>query len=142
MEKFVLLAQPWWVNLLIFIPLITYWTFRRTRLDLSRNRLLILAMFAMAFGFAEASVVVYLRAATGLLPGYQKTLADVRSSITSYDMSRPIGDFPQSLLAVESLREAATMFMLVSVSLLGASALRERVACFLWTFALWDIAYY
>ena len=54
----------------------------------------------------------------------------------------PISQFPQSLLTVEALREAATIIMLVSVALLAASKARERCALFLWTFALWDVSYY
>jgi hypothetical protein len=135
-------AQPWWVNLLIFIPLLAYLAWRRKGLQLAWRQLFILAAFALAFGFVEASVVVYLRAATGLLPGYQGTLADVQRSVSSYDQSRSISQFPQSLLTIEGCREAATMIMLISIAFLAAARSRERWAVFLWTFALWDIAYY
>ena len=100
------------------------------------------AIFASAFGFVEAAVVVYLRAATGLLPGYRGTLADVQRALTAYDQSKSIQEFPQSLLTVEVWREAATMLMLTSVAFLGASKFRERLAIFLWTFAIWDATYY
>jgi hypothetical protein len=46
------------------------------------------------------------------------------------------------LLTIEVYREAATMIMLVSVTLLAASSTSARWAAFLWLFALWDIAYY
>jgi hypothetical protein len=50
--------------------------------------------------------------------------------------------FPRRLLVIEICREAATMVMLASVALLAAARAKERWACFLWTFAAWDLAYY
>ncbi len=51
-------------------------------------------------------------------------------------------EFPESLLNVEVLREAATMAMLTTVALLAGVGITERFAIFLWTFAIWDLAYY
>jgi hypothetical protein len=91
----------------------------------------------------EAVVVVYLRAAVGLLPGYQGTLSDViRMSGDFYRQSQAISQFPRSLLTLEVLREAATILMLLSVALLTSTKSRARAAVFLWTFAIWDIVYY
>lgn len=136
-------AQPWWVNLLLFVPFVAYFVWRRGGLPLTRKRLTISGVFAAAFGFVEAAVVVYLRAAAGLLPGYQGTLSDVvRLSGEFYQQSQAITQFPQSLLTVEVFREAATIVMLASVALLTSSNDRARGATFLWTFAIWDIVYY
>ncbi|MGA8149751.1 MAG: hypothetical protein WB952_02145 [Terriglobales bacterium] len=143
MEQIQLWAQPWWVNLLIFIPLIAFFLWRRTRLQLTWRQLLLLAIFAVAFGFGEAAVVVYLRAAFGLLPGFHGTLADVRRSAPEfYRQAETLSQFPQSLLTIEVLREAATIVMLASVALLAAAKSRERWAAFLWEFAIWDLSYY
>jgi hypothetical protein len=142
MQKLQVWAQPWWVNLLILIPLITYVAFRRKAPLLNRRQLITLAIFAAAFGFVEAAVVVYLRAAVGLLPGYVGTLSDLQNSSRAYDQAQSIFQFPQSLLTIEVYREAATMVMLVGVAVLAASRTRARWAAFLWLFALWDIAYY
>ena len=136
------LATPWWVNLLVFIPLLIFLLWRRQGLQLKRRQLLFAAIFALSFGFVEAAVVVYLRAAVGLLPGYQGSLSQVRELSQTYDQSKSIDDFPQSLLTVEVFREAATLFMLVAVACLTAPRARERWAVFLWIFALWDSAYY
>ena len=88
-------------------------------------------------------VVVYLRAAVGLLPGYQGTLSDViRMSGDVYRQSQAINQIPKSLLTLEVLREAATILMLLSVALLTSTKSRARAAVFLWTFAVWDIVYY
>lgn len=142
MESFQVFARPWWVNLLIVVPGVIYFFCRRNGLQLGWEKIFSLSAFALAFGFVEAAVVVYLRAATGLLPGYAGTLADVRRSSVAYQQIQSIHHLPQSLLAIEVIREAATMIMLVSVAMLAASRTRERLASFLWAFAIWEIAYY
>jgi hypothetical protein len=142
METLQVWAQPWWVNLLILIPLASYFAFRRHRRLLNWPQLVLLAIFALAFGFAEAAVVVYLRAAVGLLPGYTGSLSQLQNSPQGYEQAKSISQFPPSLLTIEMYREAATMIMLLSVALLAASRAGARWAAFLWTFALWDIAYY
>lgn len=143
MSNFVLFAQPWWVNLLILIPPVSYYLWRKKGLRISWKVLIITALFGISFGFVEASVVVYLRAAIGLLPGYGGTLSDVASfSANIYQQTQILGELPKSLLRVELFREIATMVMLVSVALVSVKARRERFAIFLWIFAIWDIFYY
>ncbi len=143
MEKFQAFAHPWWVNLLIVVPAATYFLGRPKGLGLTLRKKLIITAFALAFGFVEAAVVVYLRAAVGLLPGYSGgTLAEVRRLSTTYQQAQSLTRFPPSLLTIEVLREAATMLMLVCTALLAAPRTRERWASFLWAFAIWDIAYY
>ncbi len=138
-----LIAQPWWVNLLLLVPPLAWFSWRRGGVPVTVRQLVISGVFAASFGFLEAVVVVYLRAAVGLLPGYQGTLSDViRMSGDVYRQSQAINQIPKSLLTLEVLREAATIFMLLSVSLLTAATSRARAAVFLWTFAVWDIVYY
>jgi len=129
--QFQLAAQPWWVNLLILVPVLAYLGWRQWGLDLSRQQLIYSAIFGVAFGFVEAAVVVYLRAA-----------AVRRLSSGVYQQAEAVGQLPQSLLKVEVFREAATLFVLVSVALLAAHRRRERFAVFLWVFAIWDVSYY
>ncbi len=143
MEKFQAFAHPWWVNLLVVVPAAAYFLWRRKGLGLTLRKKLIITAFALAFGFVEAAVVVYLRAAVGLLPGYNGgTLAEVRRLSATYQQAQSLTRFPPSLLTIEVLREAATMLMLVCTALLAAPRTRERWASFLWAFAIWDIAYY
>jgi hypothetical protein len=144
MSQFHLWAQPWWVNLLILIPLAAGFSFRRAGRLLGRRQLIVITLFAAAFGFVEASVVVYLRAATGLLPGYIGSLAEVRRSQETYRTAQSISQsqIPQSLVTIEVCREAATMVMLGTVALLAASTIRHGWAAFLWAFAFWDLSYY
>ena len=142
MEKLRVWAQPWWVNLLVLVPFATYFVFRRKGLLLNWRQLTASATFAAAFGFVEAAVVVYLRAALGMLPGYMGTLSELQHSSQSYEQAASLSQFPQSLLTIEMYREAATLVMLVSVALLAASKTSSRWAAFLWVFAVWDITYY
>ncbi len=138
-----LVAQPWWVNFIILIPPLAWFSWRRGGVPLSARQLFISGVFAASFGLLEAVVVVYLRAAVGLLPGYQGTLSDViRMSRQFYMQTQAISQFPKSLLTLEVLREAATILMLLSVALLTSANSRARAAVFLWTFAIWDIVYY
>jgi len=141
-----LFADPWWVNLLILVPFLAYGVWRsKGGLKLSWQALLFTGVFAVAFGFVEASVVVYLRAALGLLPGFEGTLSDVINSsisLDSFEKARLLREMPRSFLTMEVLREVATVFMLLGVAFAVAKTIRERVAVFLWTFALWDIFYY
>ncbi len=142
MDKFQLFAQPWWVNLLILVPLISFFAFRKG-LQISKQALIFAAAFGVAFGFVEAAVVVYLRAAVGLLPGYGGTLSNIANTSSNiFQQAQVLSQLPKSLLTMEVLREAATIVMLLSVVFLAAKNFKERCAIFLLTFAAWDIFYY
>ncbi|MCL5434923.1 MAG: hypothetical protein M1405_00875 [Patescibacteria group bacterium] len=118
-----------------------YW--RKNKLDITLKTLILAAVFGIAFGYVESACVIYLRAPTGLLPGYMQSLAEVqRQSIGVYDQTLLQKSLPVSLLTIELVREAATMIMLISVAVISAKKLKERAAIFLWTFAVWDILYY
>ena len=143
MNEFTLFAQPWWVNFLIVVPFVAYYLWRKEGLTISKWTLVVSGLFGIAFGFVEASIVIYARAAVGLLPGYGGTLSDVaRLSANIYQQAQILDKLPRSLLVVDFFREAATIIMLLSVALLTTKRLRERWAMFLWTFAVWDIFYY
>ena len=138
-----LIAQPWWVNLLILVPPVAYFSWRSNRVPLTSLQLTSTGVFAAAFGFVEAVVVVYLRAASGLLPGYQGTVADtMHLSERFYWQPQTVAQLPQGLLTLEVFREGATLLMLLSVAVLSSSSVKVRAAVFLWAFAIWDIVYY
>lgn len=81
--------------------------------------------FAVAMGFLEAAVVVYLRA-VAYPDGF----------------TFPLQPLDGKLVLTELLREAATLVMLLAPgALLGRKRL-ERFAWFCWSFAVWDIFYY
>ncbi|NUQ28494.1 MAG: hypothetical protein HOQ35_08275 [Acidobacteriaceae bacterium] len=143
MQQFQLLAQPLWVNTLVLIPLVLFFSCRSRGLQISGRKLLVTAIFALAFGFVEAAVVVYLRAATGLLPGYSGALSQIQQTAEMAHLGiATIGHFPHTLLTIEMVREAATIVMLVSIASLTGARPIEQWAVFQWTFAIWDISYY
>lgn len=127
MTGFALFASPWWVNLLILIPAAPLLLSKNARIALGRKRLLVIAVFAIAFGFVEAAVVVYLRAATGLWPVPQ---------------AHGPTALPGNLLRIECCRETATIVMLGGIAWLAGQNLKAKAAAFLWTFAFWDFFYY
>jgi hypothetical protein len=88
-------------------------------------KLLWIALFAIAMGYLETSVVVYLRALY-----YPEGFAF------------PLKPMPQSLAVTELYREAATLIMIFTVSTLAAKLWLHRFAWFLFIFAIWDIMYY
>lgn len=137
------MAHPWWVNLLVAVPFFSYVFWQRASISFTRTHLLVAALFAASFGVVEGTVVVYLRAVLGAAAGYSTSVSGVAQFSESLSSIRlePIA-LPPSLLRVEVFREAATMFMLVSVALLAARNVQGRWAIFLWTFAIWDVTYY
>src|SRR5579864_8337743 len=99
MEHFTLFATPWWVNLLILIPLAAYIWFKKSGVRLNKRRLLIVAIFGTAFAFVEAAVVVYLRAALGFFP----------APAAGYEQVRVLSSLTKVLLGIELSREAETI---------------------------------
>lgn len=90
-----------------------------------RRKLLIVTFFAIAMGFLESAVVVYLREI--LYPG---------------GFEFPLAPIPVELALTELLREAATLIMLVTIGMLAARKFSTGFAWFLYAFAIWDIFYY
>lgn len=143
MNSFMLFATPWWVNLLIFVPVLLFIYWRKNKLSISTKLLVYTAIFGIAFAFVESACVIYLRASTGLLPGYMKSLAEIqRQSIGIYSQEILRENLPTSLFTIEFIREMATMVMLISLSSIAVKKIKERIAIFLWVFAIWDIFYY
>lgn len=83
-----------------------------------------LLVFAAAMAFVEAAVVIYLRALIGSGPLF------------------PMKDLPPALLAVEVVREAATLVMLLAAAFLAVRGGARRLGAFLLLFAAWDVFYY
>jgi len=89
------------------------------------RKLVLVFLFAIAFGYVEASVVVYLRA------------------IYYPDMFEfPLKMIRTDHLVVELVREAATIVMLAAVGILAGRKGWQRFAYFLIAFGVWDIFYY
>jgi len=137
------MAHPWWVNLLIAVPFISYFFWRREPILITKRHLLASALFAASFGVVEGMVVVYLRAVLAAAAGYGASLFAVAQFSRNFNPAmQESAVLPVSLLKVEVCREAATILMLITVALLGALNRPGRWAMFLWTFAIWDLTYY
>src|SRR5207247_10166600 len=113
----VLVAQPWWVNLLVLIPPLAWFSWQRGGVPVTARQLAISGIFAAAFGFLEAVVVIYMRAAVGLLPGFPGTLSEVvRLSAQFTVQSQEFMQFPKSFLTLVVLPEAQSILMLLTLS--------------------------
>src|SRR5438874_2849507 len=84
------------------------------------------ALFGIAMAAVESAVVVYLRALhSGAAP----------LSVLQYEL-------PIHLLAIEVVREAATLVMLIAVAAVASRNAWEGLLYFALAFGLWDIFYY
>jgi hypothetical protein len=88
--------------------------------------ILVITAFALAMGYLEAVVVLYLRGTLGIALTQPNTQIIISGRT----------------LLIEQLREVMTIIMLASVGWLYGRRLRERFAAFIWCFAIWDIIYY
>jgi hypothetical protein len=89
------------------------------------RELLWLAVFGVAFGYVEGTVVVYLR-----------TIAYAGG------FSFPLEPIPPLILGAEIGREAATLGMLAAAALAPGGRALLKLARFLFCFGLWDVFYY
>lgn len=90
-----------------------------------RNKLITITAFAIAMGFLESAVVVYMREI--LYPG---------------GFEFPLAPIPVHLALTELLREVATLIMLVTIGIIAAKRFSTGLAWFIYCFAIWDIFYY
>jgi hypothetical protein len=90
-----------------------------------RGLLTSVAMFAIAMGYVEAAVVVYLR-----------------RLYYPHGFSFPLSGIDTSIVGVEVLRELATIVMLGSVGVIAGRTRAQRFAYFIYAFGVWDIVYY
>jgi hypothetical protein len=89
------------------------------------KRIYWLSFFSIAMGFLEAAVVIYLRKIY-YPQGFYFPLVPIEPNIA----------------LVEIFREAATIIMLVGIGILTGRNTSEKFACFIYSFAVWDIFYY
>lgn len=84
-----------------------------------------IVLFAVAMGYLESSVVIYLRALY-----YPE------------GFNFPLKPMAPSVVVTELYREAATLIMILSISVLAAKIWLHRFAWFLVIFGIWDSMYY
>lgn len=91
----------------------------------TKKTLLWISLFAIAMGFLETSVVVYLREL--YYPnGFQF----------------PLTVIPNKIAVVEFWRELATIIMLIGAGIIAGKTKLTRFAYFIIAFAIWDLFYY
>lgn len=90
-------------------------------------KLFLISIFGISMGLLEAIIVVYLRMIPAVAESFNLPL---------------IPNFPVELMPIEQLRETATIVMIISFALLIGNTRWEKLAVFLWVFAIWDIFYY
>lgn len=84
-----------------------------------------LFVFAIAMGFLEAIVVVY-----------------IRELYYPEGFSFPLKALPPWLIGIEWIREITTLLMLGSVAWISGKSFLKRLGNFLFLFGIWDIFYY
>ncbi len=90
-----------------------------------RSKIISISIFAIAMGFLETAVVIY-----------------IRELLYPEGFTFPLVPIPSSLAVTEILREAATLIMLLTIAILSGKSFSQRFAWFIYTFAIWDIFYY
>jgi len=108
------------------------------------RRVLLVVLFAIAFGYVEGAVVVYLRVIydpvrASLHPGQP---AGSLLPLITLDQLREADPLHVRRLGIELGRELATMVMLVALASLATRRRGEWIAMFIISFGVWDIAYY
>ncbi|MGC8824068.1 MAG: hypothetical protein ACP5PZ_05665 [Bacteroidales bacterium] len=84
-----------------------------------------LLLYGIAMGVLEAAVVVYLR-----------------ELYYPQGFGFPMTAIPVRILGVELCRELATLVMLASLAWIAGKTIAQRLAWFLYSFAIWDLCYY
>ncbi|MCF8380042.1 MAG: hypothetical protein K9H49_10725 [Bacteroidales bacterium] len=90
-----------------------------------KTKIIVISLFAIAMGFLETTVVIYLR-----------------ELLYPTGFAFPLVPIPSDLAFIEILREAATLIMLLAIAIISGKTFSERFAWFIYTFAIWDIFYY
>lgn len=89
------------------------------------RRIFWITLFAIAMGYFESAVVIYLRQI--YYPG---------------GFAFPLKEMQTRYILTEMFREAATLAMIVSVGILSARSSAGKFGIFLYVFGIWDIFYY
>lgn len=97
------------------------------------GKLVLLTCYGIAMAYVEAMVVVYLRMIMPMAE-WKTYVRDIPSLVTFLQKYH--------VMQTEQTREAATIIMLLAVALIAGLTFRQKLAYFLYTFAIWDIFYY
>jgi len=101
------------------------------------RKILLVAVWAIAFAYVESAVVNYLRALY-----YPLENGGFQFPLQTWDQLRQMGAEHVGRLVIELGRECATVVMLVAVGMIAGKNSREAWAHFMIAFGVWDIFYY
>jgi hypothetical protein len=103
-----------------------------------------LLLFGIAFGYVEASVVVYLRALYEPMHArlYKNRAAGDFFPLLRLDQLADEGPHATFWLQIEIGRELATLTMLAALAAAVARNFQQSAAAFLIAFGAWDLAFY
>lgn len=89
------------------------------------KKILQLSIFSIAMGFMESAIVLYLR------------------KIYYPDgFAFPLAPIDPNIAIVEVFREVATIIMLLGIAFLAGTKRLQKIAFFIYCFAVWDLFYY
>ena len=97
-------------------------------------------IFAAAMGYLEAAVVVYLREL--YYPEGFHIKEKVGFPFIKFGLVEELKPFSKKLILTELGREAATIIMLVALSVIAGNSVKSYIAYFLLLFGIWDFFYY
>lgn len=93
-----------------------------------------ISILALAFGWIEASVVVYLRAIH---------TPDALAAVDRFaGLPIDLVSLPDRFVVLEMAREAATILLLAATAWVAGRRRADRAGAFLLAFGVWDLAYY
>ena len=99
-------------------------------------------LYAAAFGYVEALVVVYIRRLGGMPPGLDYPAIWAGRGL-SWDGAAILGEMRRlGVYGTEYGREIATLLLLLGPACAAGRTGRERLALYLFTFAVWDETFY
>jgi hypothetical protein len=102
--------------------------------------ILLIVIFAIAMGYLEAAVVVYLREI--YYPEGFNIPIKVKFHFIKFGPVDELKTFSKKLMWTEVGREFSTIVMLVTIAVLTGDSLLDGFAYFLLVFGVWDIFYY
>ncbi|MDD5687912.1 MAG: hypothetical protein PHE88_08785 [Elusimicrobia bacterium] len=103
-------------------------------------KILLTVIFAVAMGYLESAVVVYLREL--YYPNGFKILVKVKFPFIKFGQVEELKPFAKKLIWTEIGREFSTIVMLLVFAILLGNSLITCFAYFLLAFGIWDIFYY
>ena len=109
-----------------------------------KTKVIVLVLFAVAFGYLEAAIVIYLRSICQPIRAevYPDQPPDGLFPVITLDQLTRRGTECARLLYIELGRELSTLMMLATVAWGACRSRREWVAMFALMFGVWDVFFY